>query len=179
MTDTLSVPTLGLTTASRPLAPTRASRPVHGDHDVAPAWMRVTGAVLLLGGLALTSAVLAWPGDAPEAALLVPGVVAVVTGFLLVLARTGVTVTDDHVVLRFRPLPARRIDRSRVVDVRLSSGRVDVRRHRTASLARRARTAPDARAGRGDHRRPRARDVRPDGAPRGDVPRPGGLTAGE
>ncbi|MFS0728586.1 hypothetical protein ABC270_00750 [Curtobacterium sp. 1P10AnD] len=119
MTDTMSVPTLGLTTASRPLAPTRASRPVHGDHDVAPAWMRATGAVLLLAGLALSSAVLAWPGDAPEAALLVPGVVAVVTGFLLVLARTGVTVTDRQVVLRFRPLPARRIDRSRIVDVRL------------------------------------------------------------
>ncbi len=79
--------------------------------------MRAVGAVLLLGGGALTAAVLGWPGDAPEVALLLPGVVALVAGALLLLARTGIAVTDTDVVLHFRPLPARRIVRRRIADV--------------------------------------------------------------
>ncbi len=66
--------------------PHRASRPVAVDGERAPRWMRVVGAVLLLGGGALTAAVLGWPGDAPEVALLLPGVVALVAGALLLLA---------------------------------------------------------------------------------------------
>ncbi|WFR67356.1 hypothetical protein P9139_01820 [Curtobacterium flaccumfaciens] len=58
-------------------------------------------------------------GEAPEAALLVPALVGVVVGFLLVVARSGFTVTDTHVVLHFRPLPDRRIARRRIVDARL------------------------------------------------------------
>ncbi|GGK94004.1 hypothetical protein JOE58_002348 [Curtobacterium luteum] len=119
MTDTLSVPTFRLATATRPAVPHRASRRGLDDHGLAPAWMRAVGAVLLLGGLALSAAVLGWPGDAPEASLLVPGLVGVVAGFLLLVARTGLTVTDEHVTVRFRPLPPRRIARRRIADVRL------------------------------------------------------------
>jgi hypothetical protein len=123
MSDTMSVPIDRLTTATRPAVARRASRPVHAptrvDGDAAPVWMRAIGAVLLVGGLALTAAVLGWPGDAPEAALLVPALVGVVAGFLLLVARSAVTVTDTHVVLHFRPLPARRIARRHIVDVRL------------------------------------------------------------
>ncbi|PZF57352.1 hypothetical protein DEJ23_07650 [Curtobacterium sp. MCSS17_008] len=121
MTDTLSVPTLGparaATAAGRSARPHRASRPETADGERAPVWMRVTGAVLLLGGGALTAAVLGWPGDAPEVALLVPGLVALVAGALLLLARTGIAVTDTDVVLHFRPLPVRRIPRRRIADV--------------------------------------------------------------
>lgn len=122
MTDTMSVPTYRLGTAIRPAAPTRASRttPAHTDHEGAPTWMRAVGGVLLVAGLGLVAAVLGWPGEAPEAALIVPGLVGVTVGFLLLLARTGFTVTDTHVVLHFRPLPARRIARRRIVDVRLA-----------------------------------------------------------
>lgn len=123
MTDTLSVPTHRLVPATRPAVARRASSPAvvpaHADHEYAPAWMRAVGAALLIGGLGLTAAVLGWPGEAPEAALLVPALVGIVVGFLLVVARSGFTVTDTHVVLHFRPLPARRIARRRIVDVRL------------------------------------------------------------
>lgn len=118
MTDTMSVPTYRLVTATRTARPTSA--PTQTDHDPAPTWMRAVGGVLLVGGLALVAAVLGWPGEAPEAALVVPGLVGVAVGFLLLLARTGFTVTDTHVVLHFRPLPARRIARRRIVDVRLA-----------------------------------------------------------
>ena len=123
MTDTVNVPTFRLAEATRPTRTTRASRPttthapVAADGESAPTWMRALGAVLLLGGGALTAAVLGWPGDAPEVALLVPGVVALVGGALLLLARTRIAVTDTDVVLRFRPLPARRIDRRRIAEV--------------------------------------------------------------
>lgn len=120
MTDTMSVPTYRLTTTSRPAVATRASRPAtHTEREHAPTWMRAVGAVLLVGGLGLTAAVLGWPGDAPEAALLVPALVAVAVGFLLLVARSGWAVTDTHVVLHFRPLPVRRIARDRIADVRL------------------------------------------------------------
>lgn len=127
--DTMSVPTARpaapttrdttRTTASRTTRVPRASRPAHADHEAAPTWMRVVGAVLLLGGLGLTAAVTAWPGDAPETALIVPALVAVVAGVLLLLARAGFAVTDSHVTLHFRPLPPRRIARRRIADVRL------------------------------------------------------------
>lgn len=123
--DTMSVPTTRRTaptirtTASGPARATRASRPFHTDHETAPAWMRVVGAVLLVGGLGLAAAVAAWPGDAPEIALIVPALVALVAGLLLLVARAGFTVTDTHVVLHFRPLPPRRIARRRIVDARL------------------------------------------------------------
>jgi len=121
VTDTLSIPTRrpdrAVTAVRRPARPHRASRAVADDGERAPVWMRVLGAVLLLGGGALTAAVLGWPGDAPEVALLVPGVVALVAGALLLLARTRIAVTDTDVVLRFRPLPARRIARRHITDV--------------------------------------------------------------
>lgn len=139
MTDTLSLPTLrpgaparpartprpgrasragrALPAVHLPARPHRASRPVVADGERAPRWMRAVGAVLLLGGGALTAAVLGWPGDAPEVALLLPGVVALVAGALLLLARTGIAVTDTDVVLHFRPLPARRIVRRRIAEV--------------------------------------------------------------
>lgn len=129
MTDTVSLPTHRLvdptrpdraTRASRPL-PVDASRPRHpappSDGETAPAWMRLLGATLLLAGGVLTAAVLGWPGDAPEVALLVPGVVALVAGALLLLARTRIAVTETDVVLGFRPLPARRIARRRIAEV--------------------------------------------------------------
>lgn len=139
MTDTLSLPTLrpgsparsvrtdrpgrasragrALPVVHLPARLHRASRPVVADGERAPRWMRAVGSVLLLGGGALTAAVLGWPGDAPEVALLLPGVVALVAGALLLLARTGIAVTDTDVVLHFRPLPARRIVRRRIADV--------------------------------------------------------------
>jgi len=122
MTDTVSIPTSRLVTAARPVVTTRASRPVaaHTEHDAAPTWMRAVGGLLLVGGLGLVAAVLGWPGEAPEAALVVPGLVGVAVGVLLLVARTGITLTDTHVVLHFRPLPARRIPRRRIVDVRVA-----------------------------------------------------------
>jgi len=123
MTDTMSVPTTRSAAVARvpASAGTRGvdRTPLHDEREGAPTWMRVLGGLLLLAGGSLTAAVLAWPGDAPEAALLVPGLVGVVVGFLLLVARAGFTVTPDHVVLHFRPLPVRRIDRARIVDVRL------------------------------------------------------------
>ncbi|MCS0647246.1 hypothetical protein [Curtobacterium flaccumfaciens] len=135
--DTMSVPTARLTTpdthrsgtrptrvirASRPSRaahPSRAALPFHADRETAPAWMRVVGTALLLGGGGLSAAVLGWPGDAPEVALLVPALLAVALGSLLLLARAGFTVTERHVTLHFRPLPPRRIPRRRITDVRL------------------------------------------------------------
>lgn len=135
--DTMSVPTARLTTpdtrrsgtrptrvirASRPSRaahPSRASLPFHADRETAPTWMRVVGTALLLGGAGLSAAVLGWPGDAPEVALLVPALLAVALGSLLLLARAGFTVTERHVTLHFRPLPPRRIPRRRITDVRL------------------------------------------------------------
>lgn len=121
MTDTLSIPTRrpgrALPGVHLPTRPHRASRPAVVDGERAPRWMRSVGAVLLLGGGVLTAAVLGWPGDAPEVALLLPGVVALVVGALLLLARTGIAVTESAVVLRFRPLPTRRIARRRIADV--------------------------------------------------------------
>lgn len=147
MTDTLSVPTQRVpthrvsttrvpthpiaphrlpgprSTASRSVAAPRASRPARGvvvdDREVAPTWMRSVGAACLIGGIALVATVLGWPGDAPETSLVVPGLVAVVVGVLLLVARAGYTVTDTHVVLHFRPLPARRVRRDRITDVRI------------------------------------------------------------
>ncbi|MBT2501988.1 hypothetical protein [Curtobacterium sp. ISL-83] len=126
--DTMNVPTHRVVRATRPPEVTRASRPdrvaggtgpLHVDRDSAPIWMRATGGVLLAVGTALSGAVLGWPGDAPETALLVPGLVAVVVGVLLLVARAGFDVTDDAVVLHFRPLPPRRIARRRIVDAHL------------------------------------------------------------
>ncbi|MBF4614342.1 hypothetical protein [Curtobacterium sp. VKM Ac-1376] len=123
--DTMSVPTARFPapttsrTAARPARAPRASRPFHADREPAPTWMRTLGALVLAGGLGLTAAVLGWPGDAPEIALIVPGLLAVVVGSLLVLARAGFTVTERHVTLHFRPLPPRRIPRRRITDVRL------------------------------------------------------------
>lgn len=131
MSDTMSVPTARLAPATRPVATrtvpatarhdasARSRSAAFADHEHAPTWMRAIGAVLLLGGLGLTAAVLGWPGDAPETALIVPALVAVAAGFLLLVARSGFTVTESHVVLHFRPLPARRIARRRITDVRL------------------------------------------------------------
>ena len=127
--DTLSIPTHRFasasasastrTNASRPRVATRPSRPFHADREHAPAWMRVVGSVLLAAGGGLTGAVLGWPGEAPEVALIVPGVLGMVVGLLLLLARSGFTVTATHVTLHFRPLPPRRIPRHRITDVRL------------------------------------------------------------
>lgn len=135
--DTMSVPTARLATpdtrrsgtrptrvirASRPSRaahPSRAALPFHADRETAPTWMRVVGTALLLGGAGLSAAVLGWPGDAPEVALLVPALLAVALGSLLLLARAGFTVTERHVTLHFRPLPPRRIPRRRITDVRL------------------------------------------------------------
>jgi hypothetical protein len=91
----------------------------HADLEPAPVWMRIVGAVLALGGLVLGTAVFAWPGGGPEIALAVPAVVAVVVGALLMLARSGLIVDDAAITLHFRPLPARRIAREDVFDVRL------------------------------------------------------------
>jgi hypothetical protein len=117
--DTMSIQTPRRVVASRPTATSRAFRPFHADREAAPLWMRAIGAALLGTGTALSAAVLAWPGDAPEVALLVPGVLAVGVGLLLLLARAGFTVTERHVTLHFRPLPPRRIARSRIVQARL------------------------------------------------------------
>ncbi|WP_182064375.1 hypothetical protein [Curtobacterium sp. ME12] len=135
--DTMSVPTARLADpdthrsgtrptrvvrASRPSRaahPSRAALPFHADRETAPTWMRVVGTTLLLGGAGLSAAVLGWPGDAPEIALLVPALLAVALGSLLLLARAGFTVTERHVTLHFRPLPPRRIPRRRITDVRL------------------------------------------------------------
>lgn len=117
--DTMSIQTHRPATPSVPAVATRASRPFHADRETAPVWMRVIGGALLTAGGGLTAAVLGWPGEAPEAALLVPGLVGVVVGLLLLLARSGFTVTDTRVTLHFRPLPPRRIARHRIVDVRL------------------------------------------------------------
>jgi len=146
VTDTLSVPTHRLVEATRPDRTTRASRPLRGDAsrpptptvdgETAPTWMRLLGATLLLAGGVLTAAVLGWPGDAPEVALLVPGVVALVVGALLLLARTRIAVTETDVVLGFRPLPARRIARRRIAEVTVveadarTYGGIGLRRHR-------------------------------------------------
>lgn len=131
MPDTMSVPTYRLTAPTRPaLGADRSAAArvtatdvrrsaVFTDHEQAPTWMRAVGAVLLLGGLGLTAAVLGWPGDAPETALIVPALVAVGVGFLLLVARSGFSVSRTHVVLHFRPLPARRIALRRITDVRL------------------------------------------------------------
>lgn len=118
MTDTMSVPTYRLAPTTRSVTTPRDPASFR-DRDDAPTWMRTIGAVLLVSGVGLGVAVLAWPGDAPETALIVPALVAVVAGALVLVARTGVTVTDRHVVLHFRPLPARRIARRRIVDVRV------------------------------------------------------------
>jgi hypothetical protein len=123
--DTMSVPTARFAapttrrTAPSPARAPRASRPFHTDREPAPTWMRAVGALVLAAGLGLTAAVLGWPGDAPEIALIVPGLLAVVVGLLLVLARAGFTITERHVTFHFRPLPPRRIARRRIADVRL------------------------------------------------------------
>jgi hypothetical protein len=133
--DTMSVPvrTSGSGRTSRPERPVthvrdrvrdgaeagRASRPLVDDHQSAPTWMRAVGGVVLAAGLALTAAVLGWPGDAPESALVIPGLVAVVAGVLAIVARAGLTVTEDAVVLHFRPLPPRRIARRAITAVRV------------------------------------------------------------
>jgi hypothetical protein len=117
--DTLSIQTHHAARATRSAVATSASRPLHADREGAPAWMRVIGAALLAVGGGLTAAVLGWPGEAPEAALIVPGVVGMVVGLLLLVARAGFSITATHVVLHFRPLPPRRIARRRIVDARL------------------------------------------------------------
>ncbi|PZE94640.1 hypothetical protein [Curtobacterium sp. MCBD17_008] len=122
-TDTLSIPVRTgrpARASARTTEPGRASRPLVEDRQSAPVWMRVVGGVVLAAGLALTAAVLAWPGDAPESALVVPGLVAVVVGALALAARAGFTVTEDAVVLHFWPLPPRRIARRRITRVRVT-----------------------------------------------------------
>ncbi|MGU3410779.1 hypothetical protein ACLBWP_11770 [Microbacterium sp. M1A1_1b] len=140
--DTMSIQTPRVASASRSTRPARASRPSAAerppvsDRESAPTWMRVTGAALFVAGGGLTGAVLAWPGDAPEIALIVPGLVGMVVGLLLLVARAGSTITERHVVLHFRPLPPRRIAREHIVAVRLveadasTFGGVGLRRHR-------------------------------------------------
>jgi hypothetical protein len=95
----------------------RTSRPA--DAERAPLWMAVTGTVLVLAGAVLTLLVFAWPGDAPEIALAVPGVLGIAVGLLLVSARSGIDVTAEYVVLHFRPLPPRRIRRDHIVAARV------------------------------------------------------------
>jgi hypothetical protein len=109
--------------------PTRASRPVPAFHDVerAPIWMRAIGTGLVVGGLLLAAAVLAWPGEGPEIAMLVPALLGVVAGLLMATARTGITIDERAVHLHFRPLPSRRIRRSRIVSARLVEA--DARSH--------------------------------------------------
>jgi hypothetical protein len=128
--DTMSVPVRpsrpgrSLTHAAAPVrsatGSSRPSRPLVEDRQGAPLWMRVVGGVSLAAGLALTAAVLGWPGDAPESALVIPGLVAVVVGVLALAARAGLTVTEDAVVLHFRPLPPRRIARRAITAVRVT-----------------------------------------------------------
>lgn len=146
--DTMSIPTPtgaprpthapahAPTGVDRPTRPAGASRPLLADREDAPVWMRATGAALLVAGGGLTGAVLGWPGDAPEIALVVPGLVGVVVGLLLLVARAGFTITERDVVLHFRPLPPRRIARRRIATVRLveadagTYGGIGLRRHR-------------------------------------------------
>lgn len=134
--DTMSVQTHRVVPSRRPVHPTTASVPLLEDGETAPVWMRVTGAVLLAAGGALTGAVLGWPGDAPEIALVVPGLVGMVVGLLLLVARVGVTVTEQDVVLHFRPLPPRRIARRRIIAARRveadasTYGGIGLRHHR-------------------------------------------------
>lgn len=92
---------------------------LHEEREHAPAWMRATGAVLLLLGTVSAAIVLGWPGPAPEVALVLPALLAMVAGSLVWSAQTGVDVTRDAVVLRFRPLPSVTIRRDRIADVRL------------------------------------------------------------
>ncbi|WIB60023.1 hypothetical protein DEJ13_16535 [Curtobacterium sp. MCLR17_007] len=134
--DTMSTQTRRPAPVRRPTRPTRASRPLLADREDAPVWMRVTGAALLVAGGGLTAAVLAWPGDAPEIALVVPGLVGMVVGLLLLVARSGFTITEHDVVLHFRPLPPRRVARRRITAARLveadaaTYGGIGLRRHR-------------------------------------------------
>jgi hypothetical protein len=113
-TATISVPARSLADPTRPSTAGEAT-----DSESAPLWMAVTGTVLVLAGVVLTLLVFAWPGDAPEIALAVPAFLGVAVGLLLVTARTGVSVTAEHVVLHFRPLPRRRIRRDRLVAARI------------------------------------------------------------
>lgn len=133
--DTMTIQTHRRSAVGRPAGPGRASRPLLADREGAPTWMRVTGAALLVAGVGLSAAVLGWPGDAPEVALLVPGLVGTVVGILLLVARAGFTITADAVVLHFRPLPPRRIARRRIARARLveadarTYGGIGLRRH--------------------------------------------------
>lgn len=133
--DTMTIQTHRLAGATRPVRPSRPSRPLLADREGAPTWMRATGAALLVAGVGLSAAVLGWPGDAPEVALLVPGLVGTVVGMLLLVARAGFTITEDAVVLHFRPLPPRRIARRRIAHARLveadagTYGGIGLRRH--------------------------------------------------
>lgn len=106
---------------ARPLADVPAIRrgSRHSERERAPMWMRVTGASLFVAGVVFAGIVVAWPGSAPEIALVVPALLAVVLGPLLMLARSGFDVTEEAIVLRFRPLPPVRIRRRRIADVRL------------------------------------------------------------
>jgi hypothetical protein len=97
----------------------RASVPFHEEREDAPVWMRIVGGVLLAAGAALTGAVFAWPGEAPETALIVPGIAGIAVGLLLLLARSGMTIDASGVTLHFRPLPPRHLARGRIVDARL------------------------------------------------------------
>lgn len=106
-----------------PVRPAAAPRPaaarLHVEREQAPVWMRATGAVLLLVGTLSAGIVLGWPGSAPEVALVLPALLAMVVGPLVWSARTGVDVTPDAIVLRFRPLPSVTVRRDRIADVRL------------------------------------------------------------
>ena len=168
--DTMSIQTPRRATASRSTGLSRASRPFHADREAAPLWMRAVGAALLGAGTALSAAVLAWPGDAPEVALLVPGLVAVTVGLLLLLARAGFTVTERHVTLHFRPLPPRRIHAAGSPGTSGRGRRDHLRRHRPADRPRGARAPADTGSRHRAHRRPGPDHVRPDASSGGRVP---------
>lgn len=106
--------------SDHPAPPLRAAAVhLHVEREHAPAWMRATGVGLVLLGTVSAGIVLGWPGAAPEVALVLPALLAMVAGSLVWSAQTGVDVTRDAVVLRFRPLPSVTIRRDRIADVRL------------------------------------------------------------
>jgi hypothetical protein len=105
-------------------APDATRGPLHAERERAPRWMRVTGVVLLVAGVVLAGVVVGWPGSAPEVALVLPALLAVVVGQLLIVAQSGFDVTGDSIVLRFRPLPPVRIRRRQIAEVRLVEANV-------------------------------------------------------
>jgi hypothetical protein len=130
VTDTIDVRRASRPSAARrpPVnapARARAVTPLHTEREAAPPWMRTTGAGLSLAGAVFVGVVLAWPGSAPEVALVIPALLAVLVGVLVAIAQTGLDVTADAVVLRFRPLPPVTLRRDRIADVRLVEAAAD------------------------------------------------------